>query len=84
MKRLLLDTHIFLAPDIYIPQQRQRHHIESRALDEENARNLVKLPTLHKDPFDRMLICQAIRHDLTLASTDDAVRAYSTYVTVTP
>jgi PIN domain nuclease of toxin-antitoxin system len=69
-------------PDIYIPQQRQRHRIESLSLDEESVMNLAKLPGLHKDPFDRMLICQAIQHGLTIVSVDNALGAYSAQVSV--
>jgi PIN domain nuclease of toxin-antitoxin system len=32
--------------------------------------------TYHKDPFDRMLIWQAIRNDYTLISIDDHVKKY--------
>ncbi|MBS3947513.1 MAG: type II toxin-antitoxin system VapC family toxin [Dethiobacter sp.] len=70
------------APDAYVTQQRQRHQIESLPLDENSVTKLAQLPTLHKDPFDRMLICQAIQHGLTIASADDAVRAYSAHVSV--
>lgn len=34
------------------------------------------LPELHRDPFDRMLIAQAIAEDLTLVSQDAAVWQY--------
>ncbi len=37
---------------------------------------LGELPLLHKDPFDRMLIAQAIRDRLTLVSRDEALRHY--------
>lgn len=72
------------SPDIYIPQQRQRHKIESLPIDEDSVAKLIKLPLLHKDPFDRMLLCQALRYDLTVVSVDDAVRAYSGYISVVP
>ncbi len=72
------------SPDVYIPQQRQRHQIESLPLDEDSVTNLARLPALHKDPFDRMLICQAIQHGLTIVSTDEAVRAYVTHIAVIP
>jgi NAD(P)-dependent dehydrogenase (short-subunit alcohol dehydrogenase family) len=38
--------------------------------------HLANLPDRHRDPFDRMLICQAIEHDLTLVSSDRAIHAY--------
>lgn len=72
------------SPEVYIPQQRRRHQLESLPLDEDSVTNLTRLPALHKDPFDRMLICQAIQHDLMLASIDSAVRAYSPHVLVIP
>lgn len=34
------------------------------------------LPLLHRDPFDRMLIAQALEEDLTLLSRDSAVALY--------
>ena len=40
-----------------------------------------KLPLIHKDPFDRMLISQAIEKDLTLISADSYIREYD-YVKV--
>ena len=38
------------SPDLYLPQQRKKHGIESLGLDEDSVANLVKLPPLHKDP----------------------------------
>ena len=46
-------------------------------LDENSVVELAKLPALHRDPFDRMLICQALHNDLIIATVDSAVRAYS-------
>jgi PIN domain nuclease of toxin-antitoxin system len=37
---------------------------------------LAGLPHIHRDPFDRMLVCQALEHDLTLVTTDPVVRGY--------
>ena len=36
----------------------------------------AKLPPLHRDPFDRMLIAQAIAEKLTIVTTDTAFRQY--------
>jgi PIN domain nuclease of toxin-antitoxin system len=35
-----------------------------------------KLPTYHKDPFDRFLIWEAIRNDLILISADENMKSY--------
>ncbi|HOV39061.1 MAG TPA: type II toxin-antitoxin system VapC family toxin [Spirochaetales bacterium] len=37
---------------------------------------LKKLPPLHKDPFDRILIAQSIFEDLTLITSDPFIRTY--------
>ncbi|MBD2452760.1 type II toxin-antitoxin system VapC family toxin [Nostoc sp. FACHB-87] len=65
------------SPEIYIPKQRDRHQIANLDLDEGSVTQLASLPALHKDPFDRMLICQALQYGLTIATVDSAIRAYS-------
>lgn len=39
-------------------------------------KRLVGLPTRHRDPFDRMLVCQAQDYGMHLASSDPMVRQY--------
>jgi PIN domain nuclease of toxin-antitoxin system len=63
-------------PAPFIPLQREKHLIAPLALDEAAVAQLAGLPALHRDPFDRMLVCQAQAHGLTLASTDPLVRQY--------
>lgn len=38
--------------------------------------SLVDLPPLHRDPFDRMLVAQALREDVALLSRDRGLRRY--------
>ena len=59
-----------------MPAQRKFHHIDPLQLDEDAALQLVRLPILHKDPFDRMLVCQAIVHHLVILTPDDLVNQY--------
>jgi PIN domain nuclease of toxin-antitoxin system len=40
------------------------------------AARLNELPALHRDPFDRMIVCQAQAHGLMLASSDGLVKQY--------
>ena len=63
-------------PDSYLPAQRQRHHIASLPIDEGSVSRLSSLPQIHRDPFDRMLICQALDHGLTLVTVDSAITNY--------
>lgn len=63
-------------PETYLPEQRRRHLIVSLDVDEESVTRLAGLPPLHRDPFDRLLICQAMRHGLTIVTVDTAIQAY--------
>jgi PIN domain nuclease of toxin-antitoxin system len=65
-------------PDTYVPKLRQLHAIEPLPLDEEATLHLTTLPSLHKDPFDRMLVCQAIVSGLVLLTPDELVTQYPT------
>ena len=65
------------SPEIYLPTQRKRHFINNLELDEKSVTQLIKLPLLHRDPFDRILISQAIGHELTFLTVDSAITAYS-------
>ena len=60
----------------YLTAQRERHGIDALGLDEGAVGHLAKLPPVHRDPFDRMLICQAIEHDLQLVTDDELVCRY--------
>jgi PIN domain nuclease of toxin-antitoxin system len=42
----------------------------------EHTYSLARLPPLHRDPFDRMLIAQAIAEGFTLATMDPLVNQY--------
>jgi len=64
------------SPEIYFPKQRDRHQILNLDLDESSVAQLAKLPLLHRDPFDRMLICQALENGLAIATVDAAIRKY--------
>lgn len=63
-------------PEIYLPRQRRLHLIQSLPVDEDSVSQLSKLLLLHRDPFDRMLISQALQYNLTIATVDNAIRAY--------
>ena len=64
------------SPEIYLTNQRIRHQIDSLSIDEESVAQLIKLPPLHREPFDRLIICQAIQHDLTIITVDQKILQY--------
>ena len=63
-------------PETYIPALRQRHGIAPLALDEEATLYLGRLPALHRDPFDRMLVCQSIIEGMALLTPDESISRY--------
>ena len=63
-------------PEKFVVTQRELHGIQALPLAEESALYVTRLPKLHADPFDRMLICQAIVHGLVLLSPDDQIAQY--------
>lgn len=63
-------------PSVYLPRERVKHEIDILPLEEAAMVHLAELPPLHRDPFDRMLIAQALQYDLMLVTVDDAVRRY--------
>ena len=63
-------------PDRFVPMQRERHGIVALPLEEEATLYLPRLPSLHSDPFDRMLVCQALVHSLVLLTPDKEISRY--------
>lgn len=70
--RLPLPQH----PDVFVPAQRAAHGIERLDISEEAALHVARLPDLHRDPFDRMLVAQALLEGLVLLTPDEAIRNY--------
>ena len=63
-------------PERFIPFQRQAHGVDALPIDEESTLYLSKLPSYHKDPFDRMLVCQAIVHGMAILTPDRLIQQY--------
>lgn len=63
-------------PAEYLPEQRDLHGIASLPIDEGAMIHLAGLPPLHRDPLARLLVAQALQHDLTLVTVDADVLAY--------
>ena len=63
-------------PAEMLPLARQKHNIASLPLEEGALAHWHALPPIHRDPFDRMLACQAIEHRLTLATVDPILSQY--------
>jgi PIN domain nuclease of toxin-antitoxin system len=87
--RILLDTHAFLWMDDaqeklspkkplgdILAEQRRHNGLQILAVTLEHVFAVEGLPHHHKDPFDRLLIAQAIFEDMRVATADAAFAGY--------
>ena len=63
-------------PEVLLPSELDRNQIELLPIMNEHAFIAGQLPAHHKDPFDRIIIWQAIQRKLTLVSKDRDFKAY--------
>ena len=63
-------------PASLVPRLRAQAGFEELPLTEGAVLQLLRLPALHRDPFDRMLLCQAIEHGLAVVTPDEQLRRY--------
>jgi PIN domain nuclease of toxin-antitoxin system len=63
-------------PHLFVPAQRGRHGIALLPLSEQAALYVPNLPHHHKDPFDRLLVCQAVVDNLLILTPDPLIQRY--------
>jgi len=63
-------------PWVWVPSRREQNGVASLPVTEEAVAQVTKLPTLHRDPFDRMLVCQAVSEGLAVVTPDPLIRQY--------
>lgn len=63
-------------PVRFVPTQREAHGIRPLEITEEAALHQSRLPALHRDPFDRLLVSQAIVQELTILTPDPLITQY--------
>jgi len=63
-------------PERFVPTMRDDRGIVSLPIDEESALHASRLPLLHRDPFDRLLVGQAIVHGMTILTPDPIISRY--------
>jgi PIN domain nuclease of toxin-antitoxin system len=64
------------SPEIYLPQERRKHLIKMLTVNENSIARLIGLPLIHKDPFDRLIMAQALQNDLIMMTEDKLILAY--------
>ena len=63
-------------PERYVPERIRLSGVTPLAIEHSHALAVATLPELHRDPFDRLLIAQAVVERMTLVTADSAMTAY--------
>jgi len=63
-------------PESYVPDRMHAIGAQPLAVEHAHALAVASLPTLHRDPFDRLLVAQAALLGLTIMTADPAVALY--------
>jgi len=63
-------------PDHFVPVHRAKLGAALLPIDEESALHVTRLPGIHKDPFDRVLIAQAMVEGYSIVSHDRVFPQY--------
>jgi PIN domain nuclease of toxin-antitoxin system len=63
-------------PDKYVPDRMQRSAVSPLPVLHTHALAVAQLPMHHRDPFDRLLVAQALTEQIALVTADPAIRAY--------
>lgn len=66
--------------DVFLTEQLNINAIESLPVTLQHALRVAELPDHHRDPFDRMLVAQALTESLPILTSDTAIRAYGVEV----
>ncbi len=68
------------SPNIFIPAAMQALQVTPLPIGFTTAIAAASLPLIHRDPFDRILVAEALRNDITLLSKDEIIPKYGVRV----
>ena len=60
----------------YLPRRIRRHRLRVLDITLEHALRAARLPAIHRDPFDRLLVAQAQVEGLPIVTNDPAITRY--------
>jgi PIN domain nuclease of toxin-antitoxin system len=63
-------------PSSWIENQVELWHMTRLPIDVASIYKSTELPSHHKDPFDRLMVAQALVHRLVIVTPDESVAAY--------
>ncbi len=64
------------ALDRFLPEQLAANGFQPLAIDLKHAARVATLPFHHRDPFDRLLVAQALEEDLAVVTADPVFATY--------
>ena len=70
IKVSLGQLRIDAALDRFLPEQLALNGFQALAIDFKHTARVARLPFHHRDPFDRLLVAQAIEEELTVVTAD--------------
>ena len=76
IKRQLGKLRMSISISEMVESQLKTNHLQLLEIKTQHILNLENLPDHHKDPFDRMLISQALSEKMPLISRDPLIRKY--------
>ncbi len=65
-----------LSPEQFVEEAVEHLHLIEIPLTRKTVQHSVKLPPIHNDPFDRVLIAECQLNNLSLISADKRIREY--------
>lgn len=63
-------------PQRFVPEQMAENALQPLPVQIRHALRVFDLPDVHRDPFDRLLVAQAVVEDLVLVTGDPQLRRY--------
>lgn len=60
----------------FVPRQLRAQNLLGLPIHHDHAARAAELPTIHRDPFDRMLVAQALVENVPLVTRDVALGGY--------
>ena len=76
IKVSLGQLRIDAALDRFLPEQLALNGFQPLAIDFKHTARVARLPFQHRDPFDRLLVAQAIEEELTVVTADAVFAQY--------
>jgi PIN domain nuclease of toxin-antitoxin system len=63
--------------EVFVSDFLKMYRVDRLPISVPHALKVGSLPVIHKDPFDRMLVAQALVEDLVLVTSDARIHEYS-------